>query len=81
MSTVPAAECWNNTMDIYQTVTGLKNGIYELRVNATFRPYPITDYFNTNYAAMIYANDLTNYVQANIEGMIPEAEAVDGGNC
>ena len=81
MSTVPAAECWNNTMDIYQTVTGLKNGIYELRVNATFRPYPITDYFNTNYAAMIYANDLTNYVQANIEGMIPEAEAVDGWNC
>ena len=80
-STIPAAECWNSTMDMYQTVSGIKNGIYELRVNATFRPYPITDYLNTNYAAIIYANGLTNYIQTNIEDMLPKDQAVDGWTC
>lgn len=80
-STVPAAECWNNTMDMYQTVTGIKNGIYELRINGSFRPYPITDYFNTNYAAVLYANENVNYFQADIEDMLPASEAVDGWNC
>lgn len=80
-SPIRAAECWNNTMDMYQTLTGLKNGVYELQVNGAFRPYPYTDSYNTNYAAMLYLNDNANYFQANIEDMISADEAVDGENC
>ena len=34
---MPAAESWDATYDISQTLTGLTNGVYELRVNAAFR--------------------------------------------
>ncbi len=68
-------------MDMYQTLTGLQNGIYELQVNGAFRPYPYNDYYHTNYAATLYANGIHNYFQTNIEDMIPGADAVDGWNC
>ena len=74
-------QCYNATMDMYQTLTGLQNGIYELRVNGAFRPYPYEDYYNTNYAAMLYLNDVHNYFQADIEDMVSVADAVDGYNC
>ena len=80
-SPIRAAECYNNTMDMYQTLTGLQNGIYELQVNGAFRPYPYNDYYHTNYAATLYANGIHNYFQANIEDMIPVADAIDGENC
>lgn len=80
-SPIRAAECINNTMDMYQTQTGLLNGIYELQVNGAFRPYPYNDYYHTNYAATLYANGIHNYFQTNIEDMIPVADAVDGWNC
>ncbi|MCR4921936.1 MAG: right-handed parallel beta-helix repeat-containing protein [Bacteroidaceae bacterium] len=76
-----AAECYNSTMDMYQTLTNLENGVYELQINGAYRPYPGEDLRNTNYAATFYANDVQNYFMANIEGMIPAAEAVDGFNC
>ena len=80
-SPITGAECFNNTMDMYQTLTGLQNGIYELQVNGAFRPYPYNDYYHTNYAATLYANGIHNYFQTNIEDMIPVADAVDGENC
>ena len=81
-SEMHAAECWNATMDMYQTVTGLANGVYEVQINGVFRPYPgELDLHNTNYAAMFYANDMTNYFQAPVEDMLPISEAVDGFNC
>lgn len=80
-SPIRGAECFNNTMDMYQTLTGLKNGVYELQINGAFRPYPYTDSYNTNYAAMLYLNDNANYFQANIEDMISVNDAVDGENC
>lgn len=76
---VPAAENARQQCDIHQTITGLKNGIYELRMNAVCRP--CGDVLSTNYAAQIYANDNVVYVQSAIEDMIPVEEAVDGVNC
>ena len=82
ISKVRAGQCYNTTMDMYQTIEGLQNGIYELQVNGAFRPYPGSeDLKNTNYAGMLYANGIHNYFQALIEDMIPENEAVDGYNC
>ena len=76
-----AAECLGKTMDMYQTVTGLENGIYELQVNGAFRPTPYNNWYNTNYAATLYANGVHNYFQANIEDMISFEDAIDGENC
>ena len=76
-----AAECLATTMDMHQTLTGLKNGIYELQVNGAFRPTPYDNFYNTNYAATLYANGVHNYFQANIEDMISPEDAVDGVNC
>lgn len=76
-----AAECLAATMDMYQTVTNLPNGIYELRINGAFRPTPYNDFYNVNYAATLYANSIHNFFQANIEDMIPADEAIDGVNC
>ena len=80
-SNVRAAEVWNATMDMHQTVTGLENGVYELQVNGAFRPYPGDDHYSTNYAPVFYANDVQNYFQASIEDIISVADAVDGYNC
>lgn len=80
-SSLYAAECLSTTMDMYQTVTGLQNGIYELQVNGAFRPTPYNDFYNTNYAATLYANGIHNYFQTNIEDMISAGEAIDGVNC
>ena len=76
-----AAECLSKTMDMYQTLTGLPNGIYELQVNGAFRPTPYTNFYNVNYAATLYANGVHNYFQANIEDMISPEDAIDGENC
>ena len=81
-SEMHAAECWNATMDMYQTLTGLANGIYEVQINGVYRPYPgDVDLYNTNYGAMLTANGMTNYFQAPIEDALPMSEAVDGINC
>lgn len=36
--TYPVFQAWNMICDIYQEVTGLQNGIYELNMQAAFRP-------------------------------------------
>ena len=76
-----AAECLAAEMDMYQTITGLPNGIYELQVNGAFRPTPYDDFYNVNYAATLYANGIHNYFQTNIEDMISVDDAIDGENC
>ena len=81
----PAAECRNSTCDFHQTLTGLRNGIYELQVNGFFRPGNPTNGAgnptSTNYGAFLYLNDMQNYLMAAIEDMIGANEAVDGENC
>ncbi len=71
-----AAENVFHQMDISQTLTGLKNGIYEVRMNAGYRPSG--DILSTNYAAQLYANDNAVYVQAVIEDMVAAEDAIDG---
>ena len=80
-SSLYAAECLAQKMDMYQTVTGLPNGIYELQINGAFRPTPYNNFYNVNYAATLYANAIHNFFQANIEDMISVEEAEDGVNC
>lgn len=81
-SQMHAAESWNSTMDMYQTLTGLANGIYEVRIKGVYRPYPgDIDLRNTNYMATLTANGMTNYFQVPVEDAIPLTEAVDGYNC
>ncbi|MBP3374065.1 MAG: hypothetical protein J6L60_06025 [Bacteroidaceae bacterium] len=74
-----AAELVNGTFDLSQTLTGLKNGVYEVTVNAGYRPSNVVS--STNYAATIYANGIHNYVQAVIEDMVPVDQAEDKVNC
>ena len=77
-----AAEFYDETTDnweLSQTLTGLKNGIYEITINAAFRPSGVVT--STNYASTIYANGIHNYVQAVIEDMVTVDQAVDGENC
>lgn len=79
-----AAESYNKTFDMYQTITGLQNGVYEFQVNGGFRPGGSSstgNRYSTNLAASIYANGSEVYLPAVIEGMIPVSEAVDLENC
>ena len=81
----PVAECKNATCDYYQTITGLRDGVYELRANGFFRPGNASDgngnVTGTNYGAFIYTNDVQNYIMACIEDMVTLENAIDGVNC
>lgn len=74
-----AENAGNRTFDLNQTLTGLKDGVYELEVNAGYRPYD--NVTSTNYAAQIYANGVVNYVQNVIEDMMPVDQAENLVNC
>lgn len=76
---MPAAESWDATYDINQTLTGLTNGVYELRVNAAFRG--ADDLYNSNYAAWAYANGNEVYVMTEGEDVVSVEDAVDMENC
>ena len=73
------AECWNNTFDMYQTLTDMREGVYMLEVNGSFRPHNTVT--NTNYAASIYLNENMVYMPSVLETYIPVDEAQDGINC
>ncbi len=76
-----AGEVWNAKADVHQTLTGLKNGVYELRVNAATRPASNSFNANDNYIAYLYANNDENYIQALTEDMVSGDNAIDGVNC
>ena len=65
--------------DINQTLSGLKDGYYEVRINAAFRPSGDTT--STNYRAIAYANEAQIYVPTVYEERMPVADAQDGVNC
>lgn len=74
-----AAEAWNCTFDLNQTLTGMKNGIYMLQANAAYRA--AGDIYNTLHAAQLYLNGNVNYVMMEAEDVITKDAAVDGENC
>ena len=56
--------------DINQTLTGLKDGYYQLKLNAAFRPDKDTvTTAHYAYAPIAYANDAATFVQTVIEDM------------
>ncbi|MGN0233060.1 MAG: hypothetical protein ACI4B5_01395 [Bacteroidaceae bacterium] len=73
-----AAEA-TKAFDLSQTLTGIKNGVYEFVMTAGYRPGNIVT--SDNLAAVVYANDNENYIMSIREGMIPAEEAEDGVNC
>lgn len=73
------SETWNGTYNIHQTLTGMKPGIYEVQIQASYRPgfQPAS----TNLSGMIYMNDQNVYIMSSYEGRVLAADAVDGENC
>jgi hypothetical protein len=77
------AGCWNTpnatvkyiansgTMDISQTVTGLKNGIYEVRMNSYTEFTNASSDATYNYTGFIYANGNKNYVKTQRSDLQP----------
>lgn len=75
-----AAENWGkNSFNIYQELSGLKNGVYAVRIRGGYRPF--NDQMANQYWPFIYANENANYLQTVKEGMISVEEAVDKENC
>ncbi len=68
-----------SVFDINQTLTGMKNGYYKVKLNAAFRPND--DIYSYNYSALAYANDMATWVPVVMEGMVPKADAVSRENC
>ena len=61
----------SSTMDLNQTVTGLKNGIYEVRINCytEFSGGSASSEATYNYTGFIYANDYKNYVRTQLSNL------------
>lgn len=73
------AETWARGFDMYQTLTGLENGVYVLTANAAYRPF--NDRYSTYYAANMYLNENRLFLPTAYETRISVADAVDGENC
>ncbi len=71
------AEIWNGAFDMYQTLTGLTNGVYEVRLNAAFRAANNEYDGNNNYAAFLYANENAVNIMTAGEDLIAVDEAVN----
>ena len=78
--TMSAAEFCNeqSKLNISQTLKNLKNGYYEVKLNAGFRPNG--DIKSYNYCALAFANDTKTYVPVVLEGMEPMEEKAWKGN-
>ncbi|MBO7068174.1 MAG: hypothetical protein J6W52_05790 [Bacteroidaceae bacterium] len=73
--TMSAAEFCNvqSKFNISQTLNNLKNGYYEVKLNAGFRPNGDINSFN--YSALAFANDTKTFVPVVREGMTDKDNA------
>ncbi|MBQ7180472.1 MAG: hypothetical protein IJR87_04180 [Bacteroidaceae bacterium] len=79
---MPVAFTYNATSNRYQTVTGLKNGIYEVQMSACFFPIRSTEtILNANHGASIYAGDNEVPIMVVREDALPQSKAQNGENC
>lgn len=62
----------NKAMDLSQTVSGLKNGIYEVRISSYTEFAGATSDASYNYTGFVYANDNRNYVKTQRADLQPE---------
>ncbi len=76
---MPVAEAFRTNCDMYQELTGLANGVYELDFNAFYRPSGHDEGFF--YGAQVYANDNLVPVMIIQEDPIAFEKAVDMDNC
>ena len=76
---MPIVETWRATIDRYQTLTGLKNGVYELSMNANVRPAGRDD--SKFYTAYLYANDNMVPFMGLTDDLLPFGDAKDLENC
>lgn len=76
--TMSAAEFCNeqSKFNISQTLNDMKNGYYELKLNAGFRPNG--DIKSLNYNAIAFANDTKTYVPVVREGMTAKENSWTG---
>ncbi len=79
VSSKSLAECWNNTGEWSQTVTGLRNGIYEIRMNAGYRTDDSDD--PTFYNAYLFSGDNQVPVMLYKEDGVLFDDAKSGENC
>ena len=63
--------CSYGAMDLSQTVTGLKNGIYEVRISCYTEQANASAESSYNYTGFIYANDNKNYVKTQRSDLLP----------
>lgn len=61
--------------NISQTMTDMKPGYYEVKLNAVFRPNG-EDIYSYNHAAIAYANDMKTIVPVSLEGMASEVDSL-----
>lgn len=74
----PVAESWHSYFDIYQEITGIPDGVYQLSLNGFCR---LDDGVDSDVAAELYMNEFVSPLQDIVEGALPKEEAVDGINC
>lgn len=74
-SDIYAAEFCNYLakFDISQTLTGMKNGYYKVKLNAGYRANGDNTMLSYNYAPMAYANDVKTYVPVLREDAAPDS--------
>ncbi|MBO4672938.1 MAG: hypothetical protein J5616_01115 [Bacteroidaceae bacterium] len=81
----PCVERWNDNFDFYQTLTGMPKGVYELKVQAFYRPLSDTKQCYDNYLedpemdeilAFIYINSSEAKVK-NIGSQTPYSEPLE----
>jgi len=61
----PNAECWNANFDFYQQLTDIPNGVYELKVQAFYRPTGDTKGSYENYIADPNTDEILTVIYAN----------------
>ncbi len=80
--TLSAGEMYNSTLDMHQTINGLKPGLYLLQMVGAYRPISNkADRYSVNYGATFYANDNANYLMNVIEDPISVNDTIDQVNC
>ena len=72
-------EAWATTVDLSQTLEGMKPGYYLVGTHAAFRAND--NRYGYNYGAGLYANGTFNFFPTVIEDYVPVDEAVDRVNC
>lgn len=65
LSSNPCVERWNDNFDFYQQLTGVPNGVYELKVQAFYRPTGDTKESYNNYIEDPKKDEILAYIYAN----------------